>query len=100
MSIQVSDWIGLTSSILSRVAYATSLFDQDGIQVRFMNNRTEGNNITTENQALQLVQQIKFSGLTPLGTQMWQKILQPLVLGPARSGSLQKPVVVIGESSP
>lgn len=99
MSIQVSDWIGLTSSILSRVAYATSLFDQDGIQVRFMNNRTEGNNITTENQALQLVQQIKFSGLTPLGTQMWQKILQPLVLGPARSGSLQKPVVVIGKLS-
>ena len=62
-----------------------------------MNNRTEGNNITTENQALQLVQQIKFSGLTPLGTQMWQKILQPLVLGPARAGSLQKPVVVIGK---
>jgi len=90
----------LTSSILSRVAYATSLFDQDGIQVRFMNNRTEGNNITTENQALQLVQQIKFSGLTPLGTQMWQKILQPLVLGPARAGSLQKPVVVIGKLEP
>lgn len=48
--------------ILSRVAYATSLFDQDGIQVRFMNNRTEGNNISTEQQALQLVQQVKFSG--------------------------------------
>jgi hypothetical protein len=62
-----------------------------------MNNRTEGNNITTEAQALQLVQQIKFSGLTPLGTQMWQKILQPLVLGPARAGALQKPVVVIGK---
>jgi len=81
--------------ILSRVAYATSLFDQDGIQVRFMNNRLEGNNISTENQALQLVQQVKFSGLTPLGTSMWQKILQPLVLGPARAGALQKPVVVI-----
>ena len=65
-----------------------------------MNNRTEGNNITTENQALQLVQQIKFSGLTPLGTQMWQKILQPLVLGPARAGALQKPVVVIGKLEP
>ena len=74
--------------------------DQDGIQVRFMNNRLEGNNISTENQALQLVQQVKFSGLTPLGTSLWQKILQPLVLGPARAGALQKPVVVIGESSP
>lgn len=91
-----------------------------------MNNRIEGNNISTEQQALQLVQQVKFSGesvpfvvsqgslhemvprevrvltsaagLTPLGTSMWQKILQPLVLGPARAGALQKPVVVIGTS--
>lgn len=61
-----------------------------------MNNRLEGNNISTENQALQLVQQVKFSGLTPLGTSLWSKILQPLVLGPARAGALQKPVVVIG----
>lgn len=30
---------------------------------------------------------------------MWQKILQPLVLGPARAGALQKPVVVIGQST-
>ena len=52
------------------MAYATSLFDQDGIQVRFMNNRVEGNNIASEPQALQLVQQVKFSGepLITLGT--------------------------------
>ncbi|WWD22551.1 hypothetical protein CI109_107044 [Kwoniella shandongensis] len=81
--------------ILSRVAYATSLFDQDGIQVRFLNNRLEGNNITTEQQALQLVQQVKFSGLTPLGTSLYQKILQPLVLGPAMQNRLQKPVLAI-----
>ncbi|ADV24980.1 Conserved hypothetical protein [Cryptococcus gattii WM276] len=81
--------------ILSRVAFATSLFDQDGIQVRMMNSRVEGNGITSEPQALQLIQQIKFSGLTPLGTSLWQKILQPLVLGPAQQGRLQKPVVVI-----
>ncbi|KAK8845604.1 hypothetical protein IAR55_006320 [Kwoniella newhampshirensis] len=81
--------------ILSRVAYATSLFDQDGIQVRFLNNRLEGNNVTTEQQALQLVQQVKFSGLTPLGTSLYQKILQPLVIGPAQQNRLQKPVLVI-----
>jgi hypothetical protein len=49
-------------SILSRVAYATSLFDQDGIQVRFLNNRIEGNGINSEQSALQLVGQVKFSG--------------------------------------
>lgn len=82
--------------ILSRVAYATSLFDHDGIQVRFMNNRIEGNNITTEAQALQLVQQVRFSGLTPLGTSLWSKIIQPLLLGPARANALQKPLLIIG----
>ena len=51
---------------MSRVAYATSLFDQDGIQVRFMNNRVEGNNIATEQAALALLQQVKFSGESSL----------------------------------
>lgn len=35
------------------------------------------------------------AGLTPLGTSLDKKILQPLVLGPARAGRLEKPVVVI-----
>ncbi|OWZ64065.1 hypothetical protein AYX15_04085 [Cryptococcus neoformans] len=81
--------------ILSRVAFATSLFDHDGIQVRMMNSRVEGNGVTSEAQALQLIQQIKFSGLTPLGTSLWQKVLQPLILAPAQQGRLQKPVVVV-----
>lgn len=62
-----------------------------------MNSRVEGNGITSEAQALQLIQQIKFSGLTPLGTSLWQKVLQPLVLAPAQQGRLQKPVVVVSE---
>lgn len=52
----------LIRSILSRVAFVCSLMDQDGIQVRFLNSRVEGNNITSEQQALQLVSQVKFSG--------------------------------------
>lgn len=74
---------------------ATSLFDQDGIQVRFMNSRVEGNGINSEAAAMQLINQVKFSGLTPLGTALDQKILQPLVLGPARAGRLTKPVLII-----
>lgn len=81
--------------IISRVAAATSLFDQDGIQVRFMNSRVEGNGINSEAAAMQLINQVKFSGLTPLGTALDQKILQPLVLAPARAGRLSKPVLII-----
>lgn len=33
-----------------------------------MNSQTVGDNITSEQQAQQLVSQIRFSGLTPLGT--------------------------------
>ena len=34
-------------------------------------------------------------GLTPLGTSLDHKIIQPLLLGPARSRALQKPLLVI-----
>lgn len=81
--------------ILSRVSFATSLFDEDGIQVRFMNSTVQGNNIKGEQQVNQMVQQIKFSGLTPMGRELQNKILGPLVLGPAASGQLRKPVLVI-----
>ncbi|KDE02359.1 hypothetical protein MVLG_07080, partial [Microbotryum lychnidis-dioicae p1A1 Lamole] len=74
--------------VISRCAYATSLFDFDGIQVRFMNSRVEGNGINSESGAMQLIENVKFSGLTPLGQALDEKVLQPLVLGP-------KPVVVI-----
>ncbi|WVR07881.1 hypothetical protein IAU60_004924 [Kwoniella sp. DSM 27419] len=81
--------------ILGKIAFACALFDYDGIQVRFLNSQLQGNNINSEQAALSLVQQVKFSGLTPLGTSLDQKILQPLLLGPARQGSLQKPLLVI-----
>jgi hypothetical protein len=81
--------------ILSRVAFASSLFDDDGISVRFMNSDFIQNNIKTEQQCIQLVEQVGFKGLTPMGTSLRNKVLEPLVLQPARAGQLKKPVLVI-----
>ncbi|KAM0785992.1 hypothetical protein ACM66B_006810 [Microbotryomycetes sp. NB124-2] len=81
--------------IVNKVATAASLFDQDGIQVRFMNSNIEGNNINSEQAVANMFNSVKFSGLTPLGTALNQKILEPLLLGPARQNRLQKPVLVI-----
>ncbi|KAL2429605.1 hypothetical protein ABEF95_008067 [Exophiala dermatitidis] len=81
--------------ILSRVAFATSLFDDDGIQVRFMNSPEQGNNIRNEQQVNELIARTRFSGLTPMGRELQNKILGPLVLDPARRGALRKPVLVI-----
>lgn len=78
-----------------------------------MNSRVEGNGINSEQAALNLVQQVRFSGthnpsplptflqlillsgLTPLGTQLDAKIIQPLLLGPARSNQLKKPLLIV-----
>lgn len=84
--------------ILSRVAYAASLFDDDGIQVRFMNSEEGERNqtpIRTEQDVEQLVARVQFKGLTPMGTSLRNKVLEPLVVAPARSGQLRKPVLVI-----
>ncbi|GAA5988158.1 hypothetical protein JCM5350_002203 [Sporobolomyces pararoseus] len=81
--------------IVSRVSQAASLFDDDGIEVRFMNSRVEGHGIRDEAGAMNLISQVKFSGLTPLGTSLDQKVLQPLLLGPARSTQLRKPLLVV-----
>lgn len=54
--------------IVSKVAQAASVFDDDGIEVRFMNSRTDGHGLKNEADAMRLINQVKFSGLTPLGT--------------------------------
>jgi hypothetical protein len=81
--------------ILGIVATVASTFDQDGIEVRFMNSMEEGHGIRSSNDVENLVSRVRFSGLTPLGTSLRQKVIDPLVVGPIRSGRLQKPVLVI-----
>ncbi|KAI9882637.1 MAG: hypothetical protein M1823_005611 [Watsoniomyces obsoletus] len=81
--------------ILSRVAFATSLFDNDGIQIRFMNSNLQGNNIRTEQEVENLIRGVSFSGLTPMGTNLRTKVLDPLVVGPARAQQLRKPVLCL-----
>lgn len=81
--------------IINRVAFAAGLFDDDGIQVRFMNSNEQGNGIRNQQQVEELISRIRFQGLTPMGRELQNKVLAPLVLGPARSGQLRKPVLVI-----
>ncbi|KAI5302784.1 hypothetical protein KEM55_000900, partial [Ascosphaera atra] len=81
--------------ILSRVAFAASLFDDDGIQVRFMNSEERADGLRSEDQAQQLVSTHRFRGLTPLGSNLQSKVIEPLVLPKIRSGNLRKPVLAI-----
>lgn len=81
--------------IMGRVSQIASIFDQDGISVRFMNSRESGDGLRSESDAQNLINRIRFTGLTPFGTQLKQKVIEPMILQPARSGQLRKPVLII-----
>ncbi|RMZ40526.1 hypothetical protein AFCA_004132 [Aspergillus flavus] len=81
--------------IIGIVATAASTFDEDGISVRFMNSMERGDGIRNADDVNMLVSRVRFQGLTPLGTGLKNKVLDPQVVGPARAGRLQKPVLII-----
>ncbi|KAJ5317138.1 hypothetical protein N7508_001646 [Penicillium antarcticum] len=81
--------------ILGIVATAASTFDEDGISVRFMNSVEQGDGIRDAEDVNRLVSRVRFSGLTPLGTSLKSKVIDPMVVGPARQNRLEKPVLVI-----
>ncbi|EED14973.1 transcription factor RfeF, putative [Talaromyces stipitatus ATCC 10500] len=81
--------------ILGLIATAASKFDSDGVTIRFMNSDERGDHIRSREDAEALVSRVRFSGLTPMGTSLKNKVLDPLVTGPARAGRLEKPVLVI-----
>jgi hypothetical protein len=83
--------------ILERVAFAATLFDADGINVRFMNTNLPDNlssHIAQESQIERLMQGVQFKGLTPMGTSLKKKVIEPLIQQ-ARAGQFRKPVLVI-----
>ena len=102
--------------ILSRVVYTSALFDSDGISVRFMNNpfpptmdpgsrnmvpnpRTAMlDNVRSQQQVDDIMRQIPFKGLTPIGTQLREQVIEPLILqrvNDSRGPGLPKPVLII-----
>ncbi|KAL2918934.1 hypothetical protein HK105_201768 [Polyrhizophydium stewartii] len=81
--------------ILAKAAEVMTLFDDDGVQVRFMNSNVIGEGIRTTDHVNELVERVRFSGMTPLGTQFKSKVIDPIVLGPAMTGRLHKPVLAI-----
>jgi hypothetical protein len=91
--------------ILERVSFAATLFDQDGISLRFMNTDLSGmrdqsgrplqDGVATEAQIEQIMRGVQFKGLTPMGTSLRKKVIDEIVLQKAASGQLRKPVLVI-----
>lgn len=81
--------------ILSKVAEVATLFDDDGIVVRFMNSQTQGNGIRNAQEASNLVENVRFTGMTPLGTNLNERVIQPFLAAGVQRRNLEKPILVI-----
>ncbi|KAF8451795.1 hypothetical protein BGX38DRAFT_465905 [Terfezia claveryi] len=90
-SIRFSELEGELKGILQAAAFATSLFDEDGFSVRFLNSDVQGDHIKSEQEAMALVDRVSFNGETPLAGSLKNKILVPMV----DNGRLDKPLHVI-----
>lgn len=91
--------------ILERVSFAATLFDADGISLRFMNTDLSGmrdqqgrplqDGVSTEAQIETIMRGVQFKGLTPMGTSLRKKVIDEIVIGKAQQNQLRKPVLVI-----
>jgi hypothetical protein len=89
------------------VQYITEImtqFDEDGISVRFMNSNVKGDNLKTANEVERLIDRLSFDSSTPLGRMLKSKVLDPLIINPIQSNTLEKPVLILvitdGEPNP
>ncbi len=80
--------------ILSRVVDITSLFDDDGLSIRFFNSSYEFDNITNEQEALNALAKVHYNGGTPLGRNLLSRILEPFVYAKARKNQFTKPLMI------
>ncbi|KAF2148235.1 hypothetical protein K461DRAFT_232990, partial [Myriangium duriaei CBS 260.36] len=84
--------------ILERVAFAATLFDDDGIELRFMNQdppASQTSNVRSAQQIEQLLASHRFSGLTPMGTNLRKKVVDDIFIRSLRSGRMRKPLLVV-----
>lgn len=86
--------------ILQRTVFAATLFDDDGIEIRFMNDEEippqQLSHLKSEAQIEQIMRTKRYKGLTPFGTRLRERVLDPLVVSKMRSNQLRKPVLIIG----
>ncbi len=81
--------------VVSTLVFCATLVDEDGISIRFMNSREQGNGITSMGQVHQIFQQTRPSGTTPMGEQLKAKVIDGILGQYITSRQLQKPVLIV-----
>ncbi|KAF2184563.1 hypothetical protein K469DRAFT_666366 [Zopfia rhizophila CBS 207.26] len=98
-SMQEEDRIPALRDTLGRVTAIATVLSPDGISVRTLNSSQDvcggWDNLKTVEDVNNRMDSVSYRGDTRLGTILRDKILDPMVLNKAKSGSLKKPVIVV-----
>ena len=91
--------------ILERVASTATVFDEDGISLRFMNANYDMQlleNIRTEQQIERVMSTVQYKGLTPMGTELKRKVIDGIIVPKLQRQQYTKPhlVIVITDGQP
>ena len=78
-SMQGENWDSDLMTIAKKTAGVATLFDADGISVKFMNGKLDRDHIRTEHDVMSLLREAKPCGLTPIGTSLKNKVLDPFL---------------------
>lgn len=87
--------IASLQTFVSRVAEVATHFDTDGIALRWLNTDAGLDGVMDAAEVRDVVSTHAFGGRTRLGTELWDKVLLPMLVEPAGDGTLQKPVLVV-----
>jgi len=85
---------GSLKTVVQRIARIASAYNSSGIKIRFMNADNDGNDITTEAGVDACLDAVQPSGWTPLGTKLFEKVVEPLIVQKAMKGELRAPAVI------
>ncbi len=84
---------------LGRVATFATILSPDGISIRILNydgdEQGRWDKLRTVEDVNKRMKRVKYEGVTPLGTRLWSKVLEPMILNKAKSEVLRKPVIVV-----
>ena len=80
--------------IFARIVELATLFDDDGISIRYFNNDKVFDNVKSEQDAEKTLEKVSFNGGTPVGKNILTKVFEPYVYAKAQSNQFTKPVLV------
>ncbi|EPS41458.1 hypothetical protein H072_4651 [Dactylellina haptotyla CBS 200.50] len=82
---------------LRKITELATLIEPSGISIRFINHEEDGNwdQIRSQGYLDSLLETVEWGGFTNIGTELNDKIIQPMVIDKMRDGAFKKPLIVI-----